>query len=129
MPRSGTERRRLSGQVLVRLTHEQQKAVATRAQAAQVTAAAWLRLLIGDVLSVDPGPTVTRAAPSAFIIEVAHLREVLAEIGGALVQASIAAREEGRPAQHEQIEQLIPQVKAAVRDVDLLKAKLWPRAR
>jgi len=129
MSRRGSEKRKLAGQVLVRLTEAQQQAVAAHAQAAQVTAASWLRLLIADAVSVDPGPRTTRAVPPEIVVEVTQMRELLAEIGGALVQATIAAREDGRHAEHQRIEALLPEVKAVVRDVDQLKERLWPRGR
>ena len=112
--RRGTEKRRLAGQVLVRLTAEQQAAVERYALADQVSAATWVRCIIADAIDVDPGPVMTRAVPPHGILEIAHLREVVAELGGALVQAAIAARQDGRPAEHEAIEGLIPCIKAAV---------------
>lgn len=63
--------------------------------------------------------------PPQDILEIAHLREVVADLGGALVKAAIAPREDGRPAEHAAIEALIPGIKAAVRDLDRLKEKLW----
>jgi hypothetical protein len=128
MSRRGSEKRRLTGQVLVRLTEAQQHAVAAHARTAQVTGASWLRLLIADAVSVDPGPRTTRATPPELILEIAKLREVLAEIGGALVQAAIACRQDGRPVEYDKIERLIPSVKAAVLDVDKVKVQLWPPA-
>jgi hypothetical protein len=95
------------------------------ALADQVSAATLVRRIIAYAIDVDPGPVVTRAIPPAAILEIAHLREVVAELGGALVQAAIAARQDGRPAEHEEIEGLIPCIKAAVCDLDRLKAKLW----
>jgi hypothetical protein len=121
----GTEMRKLNNQVLVRLTDDQRQEVAIHARAAQLTLASWLRLLIADAVAVDPGPT-TRATAPELILEIAKLREVLAEISGALVQAAIGCRQEGRPVEHEEIERLIPVVKAAVRNVDDLKVQLWP---
>ena len=90
MPNSGSEKRRLNGQVLVRMTTEQQVAVARHALAEQVTRATWLRQLIADALEIDPGPVVIRAQAPELVLEVAYLREVVAELGGALVQAAVA---------------------------------------
>ncbi len=125
MARRGSEKRKLTGAVLVRLTAEQQAAVASYAVAEQVSTATWLRLLIADAIGVEPGPVTSRAIPPHGILEIAHLRAVVAELGGALVQAAIAARQDGRPAEHAAIEALIPGIKAAVRDLDRLKEKLW----
>jgi hypothetical protein len=117
--------RRLAAQVLVRLTREQHMAVVAQAQAAQVSLASWIRRVIADAIGVEPGPVTTRAMPPHVILEIAHLREVVAELGGALVKAAITARQDGRPAEHAAIEALIPGVKAAVRNLDKLKETLW----
>jgi hypothetical protein len=63
------------------------------------------------------------------VLELAHLREVVAELGGALVHAAVAARKDGRAVEHEEIEALIPSIKSAALELDKLKEKLWPRAR
>jgi hypothetical protein len=84
-----------------------------------------LRQIIAGAIGVEPGPVTSRAIPPQGILEIAHLREVVVELGGALVQAAIAAREDGRPAEHAVIEALIPGVKAAIQDLDRLKEKLW----
>ena len=55
MARRGTEMRRLPAQVLVRLTSEQQAAVAAHAQAAQVSAATWIRRVIADASALILG--------------------------------------------------------------------------
>lgn len=125
MARRGSEKRRLIAQVLVRLTEHQQLAVATHAERAQITIASWLRCLIADTLNVDAGPIVSSPAPE-MILEIAHMREVVAELGGALVQAAIRTREDNRPVAHHDIEALITDVKRAVHDLDRLKEKLWP---
>ena len=129
MARRGSEKRQLIGQVLVRLTAEQQAAVVRHALAKQVTAATWLRRLIADALGISPGPLTMRAQAPELVLEVVHLREVVAELGGALVQAAVAARKDGRVAEHEEIEALIPCIKSAALELDKIKEKLWPRAR
>lgn len=95
----------------------------------QVSAATWLRHLIADALGISPGPVTTRAQTPELVLEVAYLREVVAELGGSLVQAAVAARKDGRVAEHEEIEALIPCIKSAVLELDKIKEKLWPRAR
>lgn len=128
MSRRGTETRQLTGQVLVRLTAEQHAAVASAAEGHQVSIATWVRWLIAEALDVDPGPVTTRAVPPEIVLELAHLREVVAELGGALVQSSIAAREDGRPVEHDEIEALIPRIKAAAEELLRLKEVLWRAA-
>lgn len=127
MSRRGSETRRLPAQVLVRLTAEQQAAVAYYASSGRVSIAAFVRHMIADALDTAPGPVSVRAQAPDWILEVAHLREVVAELGGAMVQAAIAARQDNRPAEHEAIEALLPHIKSAVRDLDGLKEKIWPR--
>ena len=129
MARRGSEKRRLPAQVLVRLTSEQGAIVAALSQAAQVTTATWLRRIIADAIGAEPGPVMRRSTPPQGILEIAHLREVVAELGGALVKAAITAREDGRPVEHAEIEALIPRIKSAALELDKLKEKLWPRAR
>jgi hypothetical protein len=125
MPGRGSENRQLPEEVLVRLTVEQFTAVVGHALAEQISKSTWVRRLIADALEIDPGPVVIRAQAPELVLEVAHLREVVAELGGALVKAAIAAREDGRPVEHAAIEALIPDIKATVLDLDRLKEKLW----
>lgn len=129
MPRSGSKKRHFTGQVLVRLTAEQQAAVASYALAEQVSAATWVRRLIADVLGISPGPVTIRAQAPELVLELAYLREVVAELGGALVQAAVAAGKDERAVEHREIEALIPRIKSAALELDKLKEKLWPRAR
>ena len=128
MARRGTETRRLPGQVLVRLTAEQQDAITTAARSCDVSVATFVRGLIATALKVDRGPTVQHGAPPELVLEIARLREVVAELGGAMVQASIAAREDNRPAEHDRIEALLPDIKNAAAELLALKNALWQSA-
>ncbi|MDE8346704.1 MAG: hypothetical protein POH28_11115 [Acidocella sp.] len=110
------------------MTHEQQAAVLRYASADQVSAATWLRHLIADALNISRGPVTTWAHPPELVLEVSFLREVVAELGGALVQAVVVARKDGRVVEHEEIEALIPRIKSAALALDKIKEKLWPRA-
>jgi hypothetical protein len=107
------------------LSAEQKAAVAARADEVQVSIATLIRFIIADVIGLTPGPVVRRALPPSDVLAIAHVRELVAELGGALVQAAVAARKDGRPVQHSDIEALIPQIKAAVYDLDALKEKSW----
>ena len=113
----------------MRLTAEQYAAVVRHALVGQVSKATWLRRLIADALEIDPGPVVIRAQAPELVLEVAHLREVVAELGGAMVQAAVAARKDGRAVERAEIEALIPSIKAAALELDKVKEKLWPRVR
>lgn len=128
MPRRGTERRALTGQVLVRLPTALASRIAAAAEADGVTAAAWLRARAADAVGAAPGEAVPvrayrrpRPPPPAAVVAVAQLREVVAELTGALVQAAIVSRAAGRDADHAAIEATIPSVRALVRDLDRVK--------
>lgn len=127
----GTERRRLSGQVLVRLPSGTAAAVVTRAAAAGLTEAAWIRCQLVDLLGADPADAVLVAArrpprppAPAHVLEVARLREAVAEMTGALVQAAIRSREGDRLDTHAAIEAVLPDVRRAVREFDAVKRVL-----
>ena len=127
----GTERRRLSGQVVIRLAPGTAALVAARAAAAGLTQAAWVRNQLVSLLGTDPVDTVperARRAPRppapAHVLEVARLRESVAELTGALVQAAIRSRKGEHLDTHAAIEAALPDVRRAVRDLDALKQAL-----
>lgn len=128
MARRGTETRKLTHSALVRMTAEQHQAVLAAAEAHQISVATWMRHLIAAGCKVDPGPVSIRAVPPPVILEITRLREVVAELGGAMVQASIAAREDGYDVEHAMIEALLPHIKDAAASLLNLKAALWPAA-
>ena len=125
----GTERRKLSAPpVLVRLDPELAGWIAVAAEARDLTPAAFLRDLAVAATGADAGCALPArasrqpppASPEA-VIELAELRHVTGELGGALVQAAVVSREAGRAADHAAIEVLIPRVKAAVDAMDEAK--------
>jgi hypothetical protein len=124
----GTEKRLMAAQVLVRLPSGTANAVAARADADGLTASAWIRARLVDLVGTEPAdaiPVPARRAPRppapAHVLEVARLRESVAEMTGALVQAAIRSREGGRMDTHAAIEDTLPAVRRAVRDLDALK--------
>ena len=124
----GTERRRLSGHVVIRLAPGTAALVAARAVAAGLTQAAWVRGQLVGLLGADPVDAVperARRAPRppapAHVLELARLRESVAELAGVLVQAAIRSREGERLDTHAVIEAALPDVRRAVRDLDALK--------
>lgn len=123
MSRRGSEVRKLEGQVLVRLTFEQQQAVAFYAETSRVSMATWIRTVIADAVSVGVGPVI-RAKPSELVLEIADLRSHVARLTGALVKAAILTRQDGRQVNHERIEGIISQLKMAVVDLDVVKENL-----
>lgn len=128
MARRGSETRRLPGQVLVRLTSEQHGAVVSRAQAARVSTATWLRRLIADAVGVERGPVTSRAIPPAIVLEIAHLRVAAGEISDAIYDAAKVVREQGYEDDYAAIRSRLDDVKKIVLELDRLKEKLWPPA-
>jgi hypothetical protein len=132
---SGSEKRRMEMAVTVRMPEDLAVHCRDVAERAKLSVASWLRALAVEAttnIEVHRRPSKPRPqlppAPPGIILELAGLREVVAELGGALVQSAIAAREGGRLADHAEIEAVIPKVKRAVVDLDRLKEKLWPPA-
>ena len=132
----GSERRRMEEQVLVRLSAGMAAIVQRGAKDTGLSKATWVRMQLAEQLGGDPEdvvPVRAQRAPrppaAAHVVELAGLREVVAELAGALVQATIRSREGGRLDTHAAIEQVIPGVRKAVRDLDGLKrAMLADRA-
>ncbi|MHB0665643.1 hypothetical protein [Roseomonas mucosa] len=130
--RSGTEKRRLSGgPVLVRLGAATRATVSDRAAAAGLTDAAWVRARLieatdGDLTEAAPVQRLRPRRPpaAAHVIELAKLREVVAELAGAMVKAAVMTRADGAAQLHAEIEATLPAVRAAVRDLDTLKRAL-----
>ncbi len=130
--RRGTERRKLSGKALtVRLAPEIRAAIDIAAAEAGITEASWIREVIAHEFGAPADYAVPVKAyrqpaplPPGHILELARLRELVAELGGAMVQAAIGAREDGRGQLHAEVEALIPGVRRAVRDLDRLKIGL-----
>ena len=127
----GSERRKTVAQVLVRLPAELDDALATAAAAAGLTPPAYVRSLIARDIGADPAdalPTPKRKGrarlAAADVLAVNDLREVVAELGGAMTAAAIDTREQGLPVLHAEIEALIPGIKAAARDLIALKQAL-----
>ena len=133
--RRGSERRRTEGQVLVRLTAELGAAVDAAAEQAALTPPAWIRARIAEALAAAPETAhpVTRqrrrAPASEHVLALHHLRELVAELGGAMKIAALDTRRQGLPILHSEIEALLPQVKAAVAEFDALKRVLDEEAR
>jgi hypothetical protein len=126
----GSEKRKLIAlPILVRLDQELANVISAAANAQDLTPASWLRLLAvqatgADQACIAPARSSLQPPPasSAAVIELAELRHVTAELGGALVQAAIVSREAGHVANHIAIEALLPRIKAAADAMD--KAKL-----
>ena len=124
----GTEKRAMADQALVRLSPDLSALVSAAADAAGLTVPAWLRGLAVAAVGADSSevrPSKPRPGiPSDDVISIALLREVVAELSGAMVKAAIKTRIDGAESLHAEIEAAIPGIKAAVLDLDRLKAKL-----
>lgn len=126
--RHGTEKRAMNGQVYARVPASTASRIAALAAADGLTGAAWARRVLVAAAGSDPGdaiPVPARRAPKppipAHVLEVARLRESVAELAGAMVRAAVLARTEAATELHAEIEAILPGVRAAVRDLDALK--------
>jgi len=131
----GTERRLLSGQVLVRLPVGTAAAVRSAAAAAGLTDAAWVRGQLVAALGTDPADAVPvaalpprRLAPTADVIEIARLREAVGEAHGTLRQIAGLDRARGGTRLAE-IDGDIDALLAAIVDLDAAKGSLLRRRR
>jgi hypothetical protein len=131
MPGRGSETRRMASQVLVRLPAHVAAAVDAQAAAAGLTSAAWLRGLVVSSIGADQAEAVPvrrrrspRQAPSALVQEVTRLREVVAELTGALVLAAGRTRERAMADLHDRVEAALPDAVRVVREIDRLKRAL-----
>lgn len=129
-----TARRTMAGQVYARLSQATADRIAALARADGLTGAAWVRRALVAAVGSDEAEAVpvrarrTRRPPArADVLEIAHLRECVAELAGALVQAAILARTDGAAILHAEIEAVLPGVRIAVRDLDGLKLKMLDR--
>lgn len=130
------ERLPLTGQVLVRMPARTAAHVRALAAGEGVTAASWCRRHLtaaAGAPAADAAPVRAYRPPlpvaPAHVLEIARLREHAAELCGALVRAAIRSRQDDRDEAHAEIDALLPQVRAAVRDLDALKiATLGQRA-
>jgi len=129
--RHGTQTRKTTHQILVRLGPVLAAAITSAASAAEMRAPAWIRIQLAKILATDAGAEVPtahserrRAPAPAHVLEVHRLREVVAELGGAMTVAAVQTREQGLPVLHQEIEALIPGIKKTARELDALKRAL-----
>jgi hypothetical protein len=128
----GTEKRVLNGgQVMVRLPPALAQAVRAHATAADLTEAAWVRRLIADAVGAAPVEAVpvrpyqqAKPLPSADVVRLAGIQEVLAEATGALKKSAIFTREQGASQTHALLEGLIPIYRQHADDMRALKKRL-----
>ena len=127
----GTETRRLTAQLNVRLPVEVLARVRAVATTTGITDAAWTRALVVQTLAASssmPPPTRRpRARPTPDLIAVARLREAIGEAVGTLRQ--VAGLDRGRSgARLEEIDDAISRLTSAARALDETKAELLGRA-
>ena len=133
----GTEKRKLAAApVLVRLDQDLADRITAAAGAEDLTPAAWLRALAVAATGADAACAVpARAskqpppASAEAVIELAELRHVTGELGGALVRAAVVSREAGHLANHAAVEALIPRIKAVADAMDEAKLIMLGRRR
>lgn len=129
--RRGTEMRRMSSAVLVRLPDDLAARLEAAARDRSLTAAAYLRALATADLEIVPPPVPVRRRrdpPSEAVLAVAYLRESVAETCGALVKAAVMARTDGAAVLHAEIEAVLPAIRQHALDLDRVKAMLMRRS-
>ena len=126
----GTEKRLLSGQILVRLPAGTAAAVRSAAAAAGLTDAAWVRGQLVATLGTDPADAVPvralpprRPGPTADVVAVARLREAVGEAVGTLRQVAGLDRARGG-ARLADLDGGIDGLLAAAADLDAAKGHL-----
>lgn len=131
----GTERRLLTAQVLVRLPAGTAALVASRAAAAGLSEAAWVRGQLVDLLGADAADAVPvrallppRPAPAADVVALAGLRESVGEAVGTLRQVAGLDRARGG-ARLEELDRGIDRLLAAAAELDAVKAAALRRPR
>lgn len=128
----GTEKRKLDGgQVMVRMTASLAEAARAWAAAADLTEAAWIRRLIADAVAADPAEAVpvkayqqAKPLPTADVVRLARIQEVLGEATGALKKSAVFTREQGATEAHALLETLIPVYRRHADDMLALKKRL-----
>ena len=131
---SASNQRRMAATVMVRLPLSLAERVQAAASTADLSAAAWLRSLAVDALVDAPAdlarPSPPRQAPPPPAPEhvriLADLAHRLGELGGAMVQAAIVSRQDGRTVLHAEIEAALPDVRAASSGVLKAIKRAWP---
>lgn len=124
MPGRGSEIRRMPRSAYVRLGDGLAAQVRTAAEADGLSDAAWLRRLAVNAIAADPveARPVRRKRPvppppPRYIRAMVALQEVVAELGGSMVKAAVRTREAGHGDLRDEIEKLIPGIKAASADL------------
>lgn len=128
----GTEKRRLDGgAVLVRLPGGTDSLVRREADRAGLTAAAWVRRQLVDLVGADPGDTVParalplpRPRPSADMLAIARLREAVGEATGTLRQVAGLDRRRRVGARLNEIDVAIDRLLLVAADLDAAKRLL-----
>jgi hypothetical protein len=123
----GTEKRRLGGQVVIRLAPGTAALVASRAADAGLSEAAWVRRELVDLVGADPADAVPvralrppRPMPTADVIVLARLRESVGEAVGTLRQVAGLDRARGG-ARLGELDAGIDRLLAAAADLDAAK--------
>jgi len=129
-----SNKRRLTSQYLVRMTDNMMHAIEADARQQNITASSLIRKMLdekysGDTEHFEPVKAYRKRQPlpDQDVIEVAKLRESIAELCGSLVHNSIRARSEGDTRFHTELEDIIPLVRKNVLQLDRLKKKILQR--
>lgn len=127
MPGRGTEIRAKKSQALVRMDSALAAAVAAAAKAADLTVAAWFRMLAVESLKIDPdlaAPTEPAYRPEADVAELGRIVRLISRNNGAVVQLTATLRETGETQLHRDAEQVLTGLRSLKRELtDLVLEK------
>ncbi|MBE1237211.1 hypothetical protein IHV25_06065 [Phaeovibrio sulfidiphilus] len=111
----------MADQVLVRMSPT--LAAAVRAEAAELSASAWIRRQLADVVhqpdAVHPTPPAKKSRPvlSEAVVEMRRLQGVLGETCGATVQLCKDLRETGHDGVHDEAERVLTALRSGYAQV------------
>jgi hypothetical protein len=126
---SKSENRKLSEEVHLRISIPLARALRSDAENMDLSDASMVRHLLTrhyKDIEFDDAITTKRyrkqnPTPSIDVIEIARLREVVAELGGTLRQIAGLSRKDGQYANHAEIENILPRIKQTIEFLDDLK--------
>lgn len=130
--RRGTETRRLSRQILLRLDPAMHAAIDQAAAAADLSAAAWVRRQLVDVLDADPAaarPTARRSqdVPAEDLRVLAALTDAVARLNASVSAVRQVAVERG--IDHAPIDRMLAGLGACRRELTAIVLRLKRRPR
>ena len=126
-----SEKRRLKKQLLVRLPDAVYSSILKQAKQENISGSSVCRNVLVrhfglnecEIMPIKWKKPPTPLQPND-VIELAKLRENMAEMCGALVQFSIKSRETNQQKTHKEIEEMLPFIRKTTLEIDKLKNKI-----